>query len=301
MCAIVGMKRTSGDSALTIYSIILEHSHSDALNPRNLLHLYLILTPWLLGMIVITNCYKGIVTTHLTLPLKVDLFKDFGQLANRSFTVFVRPFVTDLDMYEMFSQQTGKWEESSIFVNYIHEQNGNITYSRFQEVKNAFKLVDKNSFANESYINSILNCSKSAIADWSDTIEQEYHQLLTKVTTIGKFIARGEESLWNSSVGWALKEVNDPNFRPRIKRIAESGILHFWSFFDAFVRRLQIPTNTPQPSQLLKEIAMEDKIRVVFLLYLICLVFALISFLREVIGRYFLITAAWFRFWIRFI
>jgi len=189
MCTIVNMKRTSGDSALAIYSIILEHSHRDALNPKNLLPVYLFLTPWLLGGIVITNCYKGIVTTHLTLPLKVDLLKNFAQLANRNFTVFVRPFVSDLDMYEIFSHQTGKWDESSIFVHYIHEQQSSITYSRFQEVKNTFKLVDKNSFANESYVNSILNCSQSAIADWSDTIEQEYHQLLTKDATIGKYVA----------------------------------------------------------------------------------------------------------------
>jgi len=46
---------------------------------------------------------------------------------------------------------------------------------------------------------------------------------------------------------------------------------------------------------------MEDRIRIVFIFYLICLVFAVLSFLREVIGRYLVITVAWFRFWIRFI
>lgn len=102
-----------------LYSTILEQG-VDSANDTNL---YLLLTPWLLMYVVLTNPYKSLITSDLIAPRELELLKDFDQLVTRDFTIYVRP-LSHKDKKDEALKSDGieipqDWDDSDIYDTYL--------------------------------------------------------------------------------------------------------------------------------------------------------------------------------------
>ncbi|CAL8134125.1 unnamed protein product [Orchesella dallaii] len=219
--------------------------------------------------VVLSKAYKGQNVMDLSSPIPLIKPTKFTDLVEMNFTIYTYPV----------DEQTIEFEKPNILSNLILEaDSGNGIVQKYMRIHEKLANFTNNELFNSirntsyvRYVEKIKSCDRTAFMGWSDEIESSRLHLYDILSNAGRhsdkeFISLGEETLFQMTKGWTLRNVAivTKDILTRMSAMLESGIGPQWKKIEKLVKNLQLILKTQGRLRSLPALALNDNISVVF-------------------------------------
>ncbi|OXA49739.1 hypothetical protein Fcan01_15606 [Folsomia candida] len=237
------------------YGTLMEQSNAYSRNALkyseiNLKFPYILCSIWILGAIVLSNCYKGEYVKSLTVPPEHPKFSLFEDLIHSGFTFLTTPY--DISVYlDVMRSKNNTNMTSFYYIDYekylsviylfqffILKSKDAIENPNAERYQTLQKLVNTSSIpagytnvvhGKQAFSSLISNCDeKIALASWSDDIDLTFYELKAKLPN-SAVISKSVKPFARIAKGWAIYNWGPDQVLQRIGALLTcSGLAEKW-------------------------------------------------------------------------
>ncbi|OXA38374.1 hypothetical protein Fcan01_26834 [Folsomia candida] len=211
------------------YGTLMEQSNAYSRNATKYSAMYLkfpyiLCAVWILGAIVLSNCYKGEYVKTLTVPLEPPKFSLFEDLIYSGFTFLTTPY--DISVYvDVMNSKNHPNMSSFYYIDYEKQ------YQTLQKLVNTSSIPAgyTNVVHGKQAFSSLISNGddKIALASWSDDIDLTFYELKAKLPS-SAVISKSVKPFARIAKGWAIYNWGPDQVLQRIGALLTSGLVEKW-------------------------------------------------------------------------
>ncbi|OXA42299.1 hypothetical protein Fcan01_22881 [Folsomia candida] len=236
---IFSLSETNCNALLLMIAFLVEQGIGITPSTRKTLSALLLLAPWLLMSIIISNAYKGQNVTDLISPLKPRLVSLFDEILAQDYTLYV----SNHKWYDHRSKKFVEREETSMVRSRLHisiaeyeiEKLSNDTLTFLEKLKSRIFVISDNHKL--TLIDAISSCNKTAMVTYGSTIDEYESQL--KFLRPNSHVVKSSEEFFKKERGWIVDYGMDPQLEARFSALFQAGCVNLWRRYIQFLRMIQ--------------------------------------------------------------